>query len=97
MNNKYSFSSLVRSLLLHNSNAFKACAGKGYGAGTEPSAGELNLSLILRLQKYPSNELVSFSRLYFSQRFCLVNVTILASAVFPGVELFVTVIPSVSL
>jgi len=31
------------------------------------------------------------------QRFCLVNVTILASAVFPGVELFVTVIPSVSL
>ena len=101
MNNKSSFSSLMRSLLLHNSNAYKACAGKGYW---HSAAGKLNLSLILMIAKNPSNELVSFSLLFFSQRLGTMNVTILASAVFPGdhfmvldLKLNVTVPTSVTL
>ena len=48
MNNKSSFSSLMHSLLLHNSNAYKACAGKGFQSTSE---GESNLSLILMIAK----------------------------------------------
>ena len=53
----------------------------------------------LWLQKYPSNELVSFSRLFFSQWLGTMNVTILASAVLPIpiLELLVTAAPNVTL
>ena len=51
----------------------------------------------LWLQKYPSNELVSFSLLFFSQILISIHVTPLASAVLPWVHLNVTVPPNVTL
>ena len=45
---KSSFSSLMHSLLSHNSNAYKACAGKGYTINEGEST---NLSLILMIAK----------------------------------------------
>ena len=49
MNNKSSFSSLMHSLLSHNSNAYKACAGKGILGSTAGKS--TNFSLILMIAK----------------------------------------------